>query len=166
MSGTSKFEVLQLTVPTRLCHFASFLYPGVVLSIPDYSGLLYLLVVKMWFLKALALSLLPLSTLCARSPPDSKFKRYFSKSTFPGPLQLDDGIYDDVTAAPRDYTVAVLLTALEARFGCQLCRDFQPEWDLIAKSWNRGDKGGQSRVLYGTLDFSEGKATFQKVRHR
>ena len=117
----------------------------------------------MWFLKALVLSLIPLSTLSARSPTSSKFERYFSKSTFPGPLQLDDRVYDDLTVAPRDYSVAVLLTALEARFGCQLCRDFQPDWDLIAKSWNRGDKGGQSRVLYGTLDFSEGKATFQKV---
>lgn len=117
----------------------------------------------MWFLKAFALSLIPLSILSAKSPTGSKFERYSSKSTSPAPLQLDDSGYDDLTAAPRDYTVAVLLTALEVRFGCQLCREFQPEWDLIARSWNKGDKGGQSRVLYGTLDFAEGKATFQKV---
>ena len=118
----------------------------------------------MWFLKAFALSLIPLTALSAKSPTGSKFEAYFSKSTFPSPLQLDDRVYDDLTAAPRDYTVAVLLTALGDRFGCKLCREFQPEWDLIAKSWNRGDKGGQSRVLYGTLDFAEGKTTFQKVR--
>ena len=117
----------------------------------------------MWFTKALALSLIPLLTLSVKNPTGGKFERYFSKSTSSGPLHLDDGVYDDLTAAPRNYTVAVLLTALEARFGCQLCREFQPEWDLIAKSWNRADKGGQSRVLYGTLDFAEGKATFQKV---
>lgn len=110
------------------------------------------------------LSLIPLSALSAKGPTSSKFDRYYAKSPFPGPLQLDDNLYDDLTAAPRDYTVAVLLTALEARFGCKLCREFQPEWDLIARSWNRGDKGGQSRVLYGTLDFADGKTTFQQVR--
>ena len=92
-----------------------------------------------------------------------KFEVYHSKSLAGTPLKLDDMSYDDLTSHHRNFTVAVLLTALEARFGCQLCRDFQPEWDLIAKSWVKGDRQGESRVLYGTLDFIDGKAAFQKV---
>lgn len=57
----------------------------------------------------------------------------------------------------------MLLTALEARFGCQLCRDFQPEWELLAKSWTKADKKGESRLVYGTLDFTDGKGTFQSL---
>lgn len=92
-----------------------------------------------------------------------KFEDYHAKSHSGNPLKLDDTSYNDLTLAPRNFTIVILLTAIEARFGCQLCRDFQPEWDLIAKSWNRGDKAGKTRVLYGTLDFSDGKATFQQV---
>jgi oligosaccharyltransferase complex subunit gamma len=37
---------------------------------------------------------------------------------------------------------------------------------LLAKSWTRGDKKGESRLVYGTLDFVDGKGTFQSVRQR
>ena len=116
----------------------------------------------MKFFQLLAFALLPFGTLAAKKA-GNKFEDYHSKSLSSTPLKLDDGSYEDLTAIPRDYSVVVLLTALEARFGCQLCRDFQPEWDLIGKSWNRGDRRGESRVLYGTLDFADGKGTFQKV---
>ncbi len=119
----------------------------------------------MWYLKALISSLAFLTPAIAKGFTDGKFEAYHLKSTSSGPLQLNDKTYEDVTAAPRNYTAAILLTALEARFGCQLCRDFQPEWDLIAKSWSRADTSGQHRVLYGTLDFIDGKATFQKVTY-
>ena len=117
----------------------------------------------MRFIRTLCLSLAYSTTIAVSSTTSGKFGRYLSKSTSSGPLRLDDRTYEDLTAAPRDYTIAVLLTALEAKFGCQLCRDFQPEWELIGKSWKKGDKSGQFRVLYGTLDFADGKGTFQKV---
>ena len=59
--------------------------------------------------------------------------------------------------------VAIVLTATEARFGCLLCREVQPEWDLIAQSWNKGPKPDEMKLLFGTLDFFNGKGTFQKV---
>jgi oligosaccharyltransferase complex subunit gamma len=118
----------------------------------------------MHFLKALVLSLLPIAALGAtKKPAVDTFERFHTKSLASAPLKLDDSIFDKLTSAPRDYTVAVLLTALENRFGCQLCREFQPEWDLLSKSWVNGDKQGESRLLYGTLDFMDGKGTFQSV---
>lgn len=117
----------------------------------------------MHFLKALALSLLPLGALGAKKASADKFDQFHSKALSSAPVKLDDATYGQLTSTPRDYSVAVLLTALEARFGCQLCRDFQPEWDLLAKSWTKGDKKGESRLVYGTLDFVEGKGTFQSV---
>lgn len=95
-------------------------------------------------------------------PVTDKFERYQSLSRYT-PLDLDDSTYEDLTSKPRDYHVAILLTALEARYGCTLCRDFQPEWDLVARSWNKGSKPDGIKMLFGTLDFNRGKNTFQKV---
>ncbi|KAL8716014.1 MAG: hypothetical protein Q9220_000681 [cf. Caloplaca sp. 1 TL-2023] len=107
--------------------------------------------------------LFTLLSVDAKSKTAGNFEDYHRKSTSKAPLKLDDASYELLTASPRDYTVSILLTALEARFGCQLCRDFQPEWELIGRSWARGDKKGETRLLLGTLDFAEGKGTFQKL---
>lgn len=116
----------------------------------------------MRWLQLLTASLLPFAALAAKKSSGDRFKEFRAKSSS-GPLKLDDSSYLQLTKAPRDYSVAVLLTALETRFGCTLCREFQPEWDLLAKSWVKGDKNGQSRLLYGTIDFVDGKNTFQSV---
>lgn len=111
-------------------------------------------------------ALLPLlSVVCgvlSASTPD-KFATYQSLSRS-GPVDLDSASYDDLTSAPRDYYAVVILTATDSRFGCLLCRDFEPEWDLIARSWNKGSKPEDLKVVFGTLDFDNGKAVFQKVR--
>ena len=111
-----------------------------------------------------AVVILPLTCIAAKKNSENRFEAYHSKSLYSSPLKLDDAAYEHLASAPRDYTVAVLLTALEARYGCQMCRDFHPEWELIAKSWMKGDRRGSNKVLYGTLDFADGKGTFQKVR--
>ena len=117
----------------------------------------------MRLLHAAIFALLPFNGSTAKKPSLAVFDDFHSRFLSSAPLILDDSSYDSLTKAPRDYGVAVLLTALEARFGCVLCRDFQPEWDILAKSWARGDKKGNTRMLFGTLDFTDGKATFQKV---
>lgn len=115
-----------------------------------------------WF-QVLTASLLPFTALAAKKTGD-KFADARAKTLDIGrPLKLDDGGYNSLTKGQRDFSVAVLLTALDARFGCVLCREFQPEWDLLGKSWTKGDKDGQTRTLFGTLDFADGKNTFQSV---
>lgn len=110
-----------------------------------------------------ALTGFPLLCLGATRNTGGVFEEYHAKSQSSAPLRLDDASYDQLTATPRNHSTVVLLTALEARFGCKLCRDFQPEWDLLGKSWAKGDKRGETRILLGTLDFADGKGTFQKV---
>ena len=117
----------------------------------------------MRFLKTLTLCLLPLGVIGANKVPADKFEQFYSKAHSSAPIKLEDATYGQLTSTPRDYSVVVLLTALEARFGCKLCQDFHPEWELLAKSWTRGDKNGESRLIYGTLDFMDGRATFQSV---
>lgn len=113
----------------------------------------------MRLLPLLTAAILPFSALAAKKSVD----RFDTASSKAQPVRLDDNAYDKLTKAPRDYSVAVLLTALDARFACQLCHDFHPEWDLLAKSWTKGDKKKESRLVFATLDFMDGKATFQSV---
>jgi len=113
---------------------------------------------KLW--TALFLLLSVVSGVLSASP--DKFAKYQSLSRS-GPVDLDSASYEDLTSAPRDYYAAVILTATDSRFGCLLCRDFEPEWNLIARSWNKGPKQDDLKVVFGTLDFDNGKAVFQKV---
>ena len=111
----------------------------------------------MRLLTALTALTLPLLTLAA---PKDRFARQYAKSL---PLTITDDTFASLTKTPRDYSIAVLLTAQDPRFGCKACQDFQPEWDILGRSWQKGDKKGESRLLTGTLDFDQGKATFQDL---
>jgi oligosaccharyltransferase complex subunit gamma len=114
----------------------------------------------MKLLQLVTAAFLPFTALAAKKSPGERFDAASSKSQ---PVKLDDQSFDALTKAPRDYSVAVLLTALDSRFACALCTEFQPEWELLAKSWTKGDKNKESRLVFGTLDFLDGKATFQAV---
>lgn len=117
----------------------------------------------MRFITALIWAFLPFLCVSAKKADKGSFERYQSQFLSSAPLKLDDAAYEELSVIPRNFSTVVLLTALEARFGCQLCKDFQPEWELLAKSWAREDKRGETRTVFGTLDFTDGKSTFQKV---
>jgi oligosaccharyltransferase complex subunit gamma len=110
----------------------------------------------------LSFALLATGVVAAKKSSAERFNEFHAKQTST-PIKLKDSTYKSLTSTPRDYSVAVLLTAADARFSCQLCREFQPEWDLLGKSWNKGDKAAESRLIFGTLDFVDGRDTFMSV---
>ncbi|KAI1272468.1 OST3/OST6 family protein [Xylaria sp. FL0933] len=120
-----------------------------------------------WVPALLSLVALPLGSFAAKSSSSSSAERFQTFHTqavsSASPLKLADASYKKLTSAPRDYSVAVLLTALDAKYGCQLCGMFQPEWEILGKSWIKGDKKGDSRLILSTLDFSEGRETFMSL---
>lgn len=115
---------------------------------------------KFWTSLFLCFSLLS-GALAAQSSPE-RFEKYQALSRS-GPVDLESTSFTELTTAPRDYYAVVLLTALDARYGCVMCREFDPEWNLMARSWNKGSKPDDLKVVFGTLDFDKGKAVFQKV---
>lgn len=118
----------------------------------------------MRFLSVLVASLLSAGgALAAKKAAVDRFQDFRTKSQSQNPVKLDDNLYSRLTNSKRDYSAAVLLTAMDARYGCQLCREFQPEWDLLARSWFKGDRKGESRLIFATLDFSDGRDTFMSV---
>lgn len=113
----------------------------------------------------LSAALLLAGAQAAKKSSAERFNDFHAKSQTLSPVKLKEPSYKTLTTAPRDYTVAVLLTALETRFGCQLCQEFQPEYELLAQSWAKGDKSGESRLIFGTLDFVDGRDIFVQVRN-
>lgn len=110
--------------------------------------------------------LLPFTLLFAgvfADDPSERFLEFHKKGLATTPLKLDDASYKKLTAKPRDYSVAVLLTASDPRYGCQMCREFAPEMELLSRQWTKGDKAGDSRLVFGVLDFNDGRDTFMSV---
>lgn len=118
----------------------------------------------MRWLQLFTASLLPFTALAAKKSTGDRFIDTRAKALSAGrPIALDDASYAKLTKAPRDYSLVVLLTVVGERFACVICKQFQPEWNLLGKSWINGDKDGQSRLLFATLDFVDGKNTFKSV---
>ena len=135
-------------------------------SYPSFLFTIHTNELEMKLLSVAILSFLSSSALAARKgvPSDGFIKFHTEQLSAPGALKLDQESYDELINGPRNYSSVVLLTAQAAQFSCQLCKDFQPEWDLLARSWVKGDRAGESRVVFGTLDFFDGKLAFQKLQ--
>jgi oligosaccharyltransferase complex subunit gamma len=117
-----------------------------------------------WSSVLLPFTLLGAGVLAAKKADAvDRYQEYQPNILSGNPVKLNDALYKEITALPRDYTVAVLLTALDSRYACQICREFDPEWKLLSKSWAKGDKAGESRMIFSVLDFNEGRDTFVSV---
>ena len=116
------------------------------------------------------LSLLAISPIAAVSAAAAatgngmlaKFSALASTKAKSGVVHLTNELYADLVDGPRNYTAVVLLTALNPKFGCNLCKEFQPEYELLATSWQRSHKKGD-KLFFTSLDFSNGRDTFVKV---
>jgi oligosaccharyltransferase complex subunit gamma len=117
----------------------------------------------MRLLKVVALLALPLLSLAAKKPAASTFDTYLAKQASTAPIEIGETEYNELTATPRDYSVAVLLTARHAKYACEICRNFDSEWSILGRSWQKADRKGEKRVLLTTVDFDQGRNVFMKV---
>ena len=129
-----------------------------VLGHSTYSTLL-----TMRLLSCLApLVLICSSVLAAKSNSSPSAFDSYKSTTFP--LELDEAGYNDLTTGPRDYHAAILLTARPAKYACQICKDFDSEWSLIGRTFQKGDRKNENRILVSTVDFDNGRNVFMKLQ--
>ncbi|KAI1318898.1 oligosaccharyl transferase subunit ost3/OST6 [Mortierella claussenii] len=77
-----------------------------------------------------------------------------------GIVELDTNAFEEVMAKPRNYSMAILFTAIGPEFQCFPCLNFDPEFKLVASGWSRlADK---SQLFFGSLDFKAGQTIFQR----
>ncbi|KAF9342901.1 oligosaccharyl transferase subunit ost3/OST6 [Mortierella sp. AD094] len=77
-----------------------------------------------------------------------------------GVIELDSLAFEEVMAKPRNYSMAILFTAIGPEYQCVPCLNFDPEFKLVASGWSKlPDK---TKIFFGSLDFKVGQAVFQK----
>ncbi|RHZ79653.1 hypothetical protein Glove_143g12 [Diversispora epigaea] len=79
-----------------------------------------------------------------------------------GVVELDSDLYDEFVAKPRNYSMIILLTAMEPQINCLPCKEFDPEFRLVAKSW-QWSGNDLSRLYFGSLDFKKGREVYAKL---
>ncbi|OLL22232.1 Dolichyl-diphosphooligosaccharide--protein glycosyltransferase subunit 3 [Neolecta irregularis DAH-3] len=104
----------------------------------------------------LAVAILPILAF-AKSLPE------LAKSTRSGVITLSDSNYHKIAAFPRNHTAIVVLTALGSQFNCDICRLFDPEYKILARSWQKSHGGQPNNVYFSQLDLNDGKQTFRSL---
>ena len=99
-------------------------------------------------------------------PRVSKFHSLAAKHS--GVVLLTSSLYDELLSptTPRNYSASVILTALDPKYGCVPCRQFDKEHKDVARQWwsrNKRNKNEQSRHFFAVLDFEAGQDVFRRV---
>ncbi|KAK9478776.1 hypothetical protein V1514DRAFT_330353 [Lipomyces japonicus] len=126
------------------------------------------------FLSFMCIALFAIFQICSgasksshnqRSGHDAQYLKSLLRTSNarPGLIRLTDKNFDQVVNAPRDYGLAVLLTAESPQMGCQLCREFAPDFNLVVHSWHH-EHADSDKLFFAVLDFKDGKQTFQKLQ--
>ncbi|KAL7414619.1 putative dolichyl-diphosphooligosaccharide-protein glycotransferase [Mrakia frigida] len=80
-----------------------------------------------------------------------------------GILKLDSASYDELVGGDRDYSVSVVLTAMDPGFKCAPCRTFDPSFRDVSSSWSRLPKDQRSTHIFASLDFQDGQAVYKSL---
>jgi len=67
-----------------------------------------------------------------------------------------------VKSAPRNYTIVVMLTALDARRECQICKPANEEYQIVAQSW-RYSAQFSNKLFFAMVDFDEASDVFKML---
>lgn len=78
-------------------------------------------------------------------------------------LRLNGNKFRDyVRAAPRNYSVVVMFTAMSPQRQCSVCRHASDEFNIVANSF-RYSQGYSNKLFFAVVDFDEGSDVFQMV---
>lgn len=67
-----------------------------------------------------------------------------------------------VKSAPRNYTMVVMLTALNPNRECQICRPANEEYQIVAQSW-RYSAQFNNKLFFALVDFDEASDVFKML---
>ena len=70
---------------------------------------------------------------------------------------------DYVKGAPRNYSIVVMFTALQASRQCAICKQASDEYQLVANSY-RYSQFFSNKLFFAMVDFDEGTDVFQAMK--
>ncbi|CAG8489165.1 3403_t:CDS:2 [Paraglomus brasilianum] len=103
------------------------------------------------------------TTFAAKPSLEIKVAKLNDASKKNGIVDLDSDLFEEFVAKPRNYSFVALLTAMDSRINCIPCREFDPEFRLVAKTWKQIGNP-VDRIYFGLLDFNNGKTIFNKLK--
>ena len=78
-------------------------------------------------------------------------------------VKLSNKLFKDlVRTQPRNYSVVVMFTALQAQRGCSICKQASDEFTMLANSY-RYSPFYSSKLFFAMLDFDEASESFQSM---
>jgi len=80
-----------------------------------------------------------------------------------GVIKLDERTYDMLTSPKRTWSAAIQLTAMDARRRCTPCKEFDPSFREVGRSWSAVPAEHRDSHFFATLDFDNGMTVFQKL---
>ncbi|KAL4230859.1 tumor suppressor candidate 3 [Mactra antiquata] len=66
-----------------------------------------------------------------------------------------------VRGVPRNYSVIVMLTALQPQRQCSVCKQANDEFTIVANSWRYSQT---NKLFFAMVDFDEGSDVFQQLK--
>lgn len=82
------------------------------------------------YILAVFISLLSLVNAISSDGKLEKIKSLQKKASS-GVIKLDSTSFTQLTSGPRNFSLIVVFTALDARFGCQPCREIDGHYNLV-----------------------------------
>ncbi|QRW00286.1 magnesium transporter protein 1 [Ceratobasidium sp. AG-Ba] len=108
------------------------------------------------------LTLLALPLACLANPTHQKLAALAAKNG--GVIKLDSALYDTLTASGREWSAVVQLTAMGDQFKCAPCKEFNPNFNAVAKAWySKVPAEKRDTHFFATLDFADGRDVFQRL---
>ncbi|OQV20681.1 Magnesium transporter protein 1 [Hypsibius exemplaris] len=78
-------------------------------------------------------------------------------------IKLNNEKYREfVKTLPRNYSVILMLTALNPSRGCQVCQAAHEEYQVVADSWRLS--GGSDKLFFTMVDYDEGHDVFNSLK--
>ncbi|KAJ7618660.1 hypothetical protein FB45DRAFT_1063265 [Roridomyces roridus] len=115
---------------------------------------------------SLLLSFLLFAVLAKATPGDASFAHDELRAlaaTGGGVIKLDTSSYELLMNPNRHWSASIHFTALNPRFGCSQCKQFDPSWKAVASSWMKTTKASRDNHFFGTLDFDDGQHVFSEL---
>ncbi|GBE82000.1 Dolichyl-diphosphooligosaccharide--protein glycosyltransferase subunit 3 [Sparassis crispa] len=68
-----------------------------------------------------------------------------------------------LTHPSRDWSASIQFTAMDKRRRCSPCREFDPNFNSVAKAWTKVPAAERNAHFFGTIDFDNATPIFQKL---
>jgi len=66
-------------------------------------------------------------------------------------------------SSPRNYSIIVMLTALQAQRQCSVCRQASDEFQIVANSWRYSNQFS-NKLFFAMVDYDEGSDVFSSLK--